>query len=80
VFSTFGGIDVAATTVFKRLASLIAAQHDQPYSSVMAWIISFSLLRPAVTCLHGSRSHHGSLVTIGSLDLAVSEGQVLPSY
>jgi len=79
VSSTFGGMGVAATTVFKRLASLIAAQHDQPYSS-MAWIISFSLLRSAVTCLHGAWSHCGSPVTIGSLDLAVSEGQVPPSH
>jgi len=71
---------VAATTVFKRLASLIAAQRDQPYSSVMAWIISFSLLRSAVTCLHGAQSHRGSPVTIGSLDLAVSEGPVLPFH
>jgi len=45
VFSTFGRMGVAATTVFKRLASLIAAQCDQLYSSVMSWIrcsISFS--------------------------------------
>jgi len=81
VFPTFGGMGVAATTVFKRLASLIAAQHDQPYSSVTAWIrcsISFSMLRSAVACLHGVRSHHGR--TIGALDLAISEGQVLPSH
>ena len=48
VFSTFGGMGMVATTVFKRLASLIAAQRNQPYSPVMAWIrcsISFSLLR-----------------------------------
>jgi len=83
VFSTFGEMGVAATTVFKRLASLIAAQRDQPYSSVMSWIrysISFSLLRSAITCLRGAQSHRGSLVTIGALDLAVSEGQVLPSH
>ena len=38
VFSTFWGMGGSGTTVFKRLASLIAAQHDQPYSSVMACI------------------------------------------
>jgi len=83
LFSTFGGMGVAATTVFKRLASLIAAQRDQPYSSVMSWVrysISFSLLRSAITCLHGAWSHRGSPVTIGALDLAVSEGQVLPYH
>ena len=83
VFSTFGGMGMAATTVFKRLASLIADQRNQPYSAMMAWIrcsISFSLLRSAVTCLRGARSHRGSPLTIGALDLAVSEGQVLPSH
>jgi len=72
-----------ATTVFKRLASLIVAQHDQLYSSVMSWIrrsISFSLLRSAVTGLCGAQSHSGSPVTIGALGLVVSEGQVLPSH
>ena len=83
VFSTFGGMGMAATIVFKRLASLIAAQRNRSYSTVMAWIrcsISFSLLRSAVTCLRGARSHRGSPLTIGALDLAVSEGQVLPSH
>ena len=83
VFSTFGGIGGSGTTVFKRLASLIATQRDQPYTSVMAWIrcsISFSLLRSAVTCLRGVQSHLGSPIFIGALDLAVSEGQVLPSH
>ena len=83
VFSTFGGIGGSGTTVFKRLASLIATQRDQPYTSVMAWIrcsINFSLLRSAVTCLRGVQSHRGSPIFIGALDLAVSEGQVLPSH
>ena len=77
VFSTYGGIGGSGTTVFKRLASLIAAQRDQPYTSVMVWIrcsISFSLLRSAVTCLRGVRSHCGSPMFIGALDLAISEG------
>jgi len=83
VFSTFGGMGVAVNTVFKRMASLIAAQRDQTYSSMMTWIrcsISFSLLRLAVTCLCGVQSHHSSRVTIRALDLVVSEDQVLPCY
>ena len=58
VFSTFGGMDGAATIAFRRLASLFAAYRDQPFSTVMAWFrcsISFSLLRSAVTCLQGAR-------------------------
>ena len=82
VFSTFGGMGDAATTAYKRLASLLAAKRDQSYSNVVSWIkcsTSFSLLRPAVTCLRGVKSHCGSPVTIGALDLAISGGQVLPS-
>ena len=41
---------------------------------------SFSLLRSAVTCLREARSHRGSPVTIGALDLAIAEGQVVPSH
>ena len=83
VFSTFGGMGGAATIIFWRLASLFAAHRDQPFSTVTVWFrcsISFSLLRSAVTCLRKARSHRGSPVTVGALDLAVSEGQVLPSH
>ena len=83
VFSTFGGMGGAATIAFRRLASLMASHRDQPFSTVMAWFrcsISFSLLRSAITCLRGARSHRGSPVTVEALDLAVSEGQVLPSH
>ena len=83
VFSTFGGMGGAATTAYKGLASLLAAKRDQSYSSVVSWIrcfTSFSLLRSAVTCLHGARSRCGSPVTIRALELAISEGQVLPSH
>ena len=33
VFSAFGGMGGAATTVYKRLASLLAAKRDKSYSS-----------------------------------------------
>jgi len=83
VFSTFGGMGTAATTAYKRLASLLAARRNQGYGSVVSWIrcsTSFSLLRSAVTCLRGARSHRGSPVNIGALDLAITEGQVVPSH
>ena len=83
VFSTFGGMGSAATVAYKRLASMLSTQRGQSYSSVVSWIrcsTSFSLLRSAVTCLRGARSHRGSPVTIGALDLAILEGQVLPSH
>ena len=83
VFSTFGGMGGAATTVYKRLASLLSAKRDQSYGLVMSWLrcsISFSLLRSAITCLRGARSICGSPVVIGALDLTTSEGQVLHSH
>ena len=68
-------------TAYKRLASLLAAKRDQSYSSVVSWnkcSTSFSLLRSAaITCLRGAA---GLIVTIGALDLAISEGQELPSH
>jgi len=79
-FSTFGGMGIAVTTAYKRL---LAAWRNQDYGSVISWIrcsTSFSLLRSAVTCLCGVRSHCGSPVTIGALDLAIAEGQVVPSH
>jgi len=59
VFSTFGGMGIAATTVYKWLASLLAARRNQDYGSVVSWIrcfTSFSLFRSAVTCLRRARS------------------------
>ena len=73
VFSTFGGMNGTSTTVYKQLASLLAAQRNQSYSNVVYWIrcsISFLLLRLAVTRLRGARSHCGSPVNVGALDLA----------
>ena len=83
VFYTFGGMGTAATTAYKRLVSLLAAQRNQDYGNVVSWIrcsASFSLLRSAVICLRGARSHRGSPVTIGALDLAIAKGQVVPSH
>ena len=65
VFCTSGGLGPAAKTFYKRLASLIAEKHDQPYSLTLFWLrakLSFSLLRSAIMCLCGSRSsyHRGT--------------------
>ena len=48
-----------ATTVYKRIAAMIAEKHSKPYSRTMHLIrcrLSFSLLRSAIMCLRGSRS------------------------
>ena len=49
------------------------------YGNVMAWLrcrLSFSLLRSAIACLWGARSHRGCPANYGALDLALIEGQV----
>ena len=56
----------SAAGTYKRLASLLATKHLQPYSSTMGWLrcmISFSLLRSAITCLRGAHSTPGHPVS-----------------
>ena len=61
VFSISGGMGPIATTVYKRMASLIAEKQNHPYSSTLFWLrckLSFSLLQSAVMCIRGSRSSY----------------------
>ena len=86
LMSFLGGIRTSrsmaktTTTAYKRLASLLADKHDQPYSTVMAWLrinLSFSLLRSAITCLRGARSSAGHAAREAlPMDLAIHEGRV----
>ena len=51
VFSATGGMVLAATTTYKRLASLLADKRKQEYSKTICWLrcaIIFSLVRSAV--------------------------------
>ncbi len=77
VFSASGGFGPAASTTFKRMASLLAAKWDMPYSVVMGWLrcrTSFALLRSSIMCLRGSRQHVYGRVT--RPELAVAEGRL----
>ena len=61
VLSTTGGLGREATTFYKRLADLISAKQQKPYSNdiVMCWLrcrLSFAILRSAIMCVRGSRS------------------------
>ena len=38
VFSTAGGMGPIATTVYKRIASLIADKRQEPYSATHFWL------------------------------------------
>ena len=81
VMSLTGGLGQAATTTYKRLATLLAAKWDQPYSSTMSWLrcrLSFSLLRSSIQAIRGARSTSGQASKSTSLpiDLMINESQV----
>ena len=50
VFSTSRGMGRAATVAYKRLATLIAAEREQPYRNVMGWLRCHLFLFPATLC------------------------------
>ena len=59
VFATTGGMSQHATSLYKRIASLLSEKTADPYNTVMAWLrcqMSFALLRSSVMCIRGSGS------------------------
>ena len=81
VFSCTGGMGRATSTTYKRLAALIAAKRDEPYSSTLGWTrcrLSFSLIRAAIMCFRGARSStgHASRQPEAPIDLVASVGHV----
>ena len=59
VFATTGGMDKKATVFYHQLADLRSRKSNVIYSTTLAWMrctLSFSLLRSAAMCIHGSRS------------------------
>ena len=73
VMSLTGGAGPAATTCFKRLASLLSKN-----SSTLAWLrctLSFALLRSSIRCLQGARSAAGrpSRNVLLPVDLVLTE-------
>ena len=81
VILTTGGMGRAATTFYKRLASMISEKRDTEYSRSVNWIrnkLSFALLRASIMSIRGTRStHHAALETTrGPIDLQLLEGQI----
>ena len=81
VFSLTGGLGPAASTFYKRLASLLAEKWNQPYNSTIGWLrcrLSFSLLRSSIMCLRGARSsiHKFSTQLAASVDLAIVDSKL----
>ena len=63
-----GGMGQAATTFYKRLASMISEKRNTQYSQTMNWIrckLSFALLRASIMLIRGARSsrHHAASET-----------------
>ncbi len=76
VFSASGGMENESKTFYKRLATLLASKWDNPYSSTLSWLhcrLSFSLLRSAIQCIRGARSHRGHAVKSAPVDLVRAE-------
>ena len=81
VLSSTGGLGPAATSTYKRLATLLAGKWNQSYSSTMSWLrcrLSFSLLRSSIQAIRGSRSSAGAPTRCEPLplDLVIAESQV----
>ena len=82
VMSTTGGMGRAATTFFKKLASMINEKKNTEYTQTMNWIrckSGFVLLRASIMSIRGARSsrhHAASEATMGPIDLQLAEGQI----
>ncbi len=81
VMSSTGGLGPAATSSYKRLATLLAAKWNQPYSSTLSWLrcrLSFSLLRSSIQAIRGARSSNGRAQKAAHLpvDLMIVESRV----
>ena len=77
VFAATGGMGPTATTVFRKLASMLAEKWNVNYSHCLFWVrcrLCFSLLRSAVICLRGYRSSTSRPIP-SMVDLAYSEGR-----
>ena len=80
--STTGGMGRAATTFFRRLASLLSEKRKVSYSKIMGWIrcrLSFTLLRASIMSIRGVRSSAYHPAPDGlqePFDLQLAEGHV----
>ena len=76
VFAATGGMGLAATTVYRKLASILAVKWSINYSRCLFWVrcrLCISLLRSGVMCLTGHQSFKSHPVS-ANVDLAYSEG------
>ena len=83
VMSTSGGMGKAATTFYKRLASMLSEKRDVSYGKTINWIrcrLSFALLRASILSIRGARSsrrHPASEGIQQPIDLQLAEGHMV---
>ena len=73
----------SATSLFKRIALLLAEKSGDAYSTIMASLrcqISFSLIRSSIMCLRGSRRLFAPAVAADSAAIVVAEARLPHSY
>ena len=81
VMSVTGGMGRIATTVYKRLASMLSNKWNQPYATTMGWLrcrLLFSLLRSSILANRGARSSSAHVIRSYSspVDLVTVESRV----
>ena len=76
VLSTTGGLSQEAITFYKRLADLIRAKQQKPYSNVMCWLICRLSFAISIMCVRGSRSSHNHPICETNITLTSSEGRL----
>ena len=82
VMSATRGMGKAATTFYRRLASMISERKNTEYSQTVNWIrckLSFALLRASIISIRGTRSsrhHAASGAAQGPIDLQLVEGHI----
>ena len=83
VMSTSGGMGKAATTFYKRLASMLSEKRDVSYGKTINWIryrLSFALLRASILSIRGARSSRRHPASEGNqqpIDLQLAEGHMV---
>jgi hypothetical protein len=76
VFSTTGGMGKETAVAYKHLAELVAEKRKSEYGISLAWmrcILSFALIRSAVTAIRGSPTSVRRDIDTTDIDLARKE-------
>ena len=75
IMSCFGGMGTEARRFYNRLSIKIAEKRDDHASATIQLIrtkLSFSLLRSALLCIRGSRSHRAEELPFKDADVALA--------